>query len=434
MRTLLACCLSSMFVSPAWAWESEQRELAFQDTTPLFSGSLFDTGYIPSDTMVSVRFHITPLGGVRTKMEATSDLTWPQVLTHRIKGVANTGLFSMDTTVKMSAEIYVDAWGVSAGFSVWSEEIEFEKEKTFTPLLLPGGSPATVTLTDSDVVVDTVEYDLNVGLGVSVQFTLDVYPELTAGITGKRVETGTAVMDRFDEATQVALPSGSAGEVTLTSRYVAGVTGDLDIVFQPGAGICAPWGSCYDVFDFEYPVDVANANVERRFGQVSYKHPLPSFDKPFNAHNFDEVEVGNLANLEVPIVSLGVLDLEGTATIEGSDAFSVFPEYFQATEDYQDGIVVTFAPEAAGDDSAVLVLATNDPAQPEVEIELVGYGYEEEVLEEEDETLDSDDTDSGAVSESVKTCGCSVAEPAQAVWPWLAGAAMLVRRRRRVSR
>ena len=52
----------------------------------------------------------------------------------------------------------------------------------------------------------------------------------------------------------------------------------------------------------------------------------------------------NLANLEVPFQSLGKLDLEGTAAIEGSDAFTVFPEYFRSAEDYSDGVMVTFAP------------------------------------------------------------------------------------------
>lgn len=419
--------------SPALAWESEQQELVFHDRSPLFDGPFIDSGYLPSESStIAVRFFVTPTGAVETDMEATSDLTWPETLTHAIKGVPGSGVFKLDSGVSMEAELRYNVdlgylGDYSGSYALWRKAVRFQKEAEFDPLLLPGAARTKVTLTDADVVVDPFEYNLSIIAGASIRFQLDVYPTASATLAGKRITTGTAAMTAENTTTQIPMPIGDAGEVGLVSKYIADLTGKLDIVFVPSADLC--WGGCVEVLSLDYPMTVADVTTEQTFAPVSYTHPLPAFELPFEEHDFGEVEVWNLANLEVPFESLGQLDLEGTAAIEGSEAFSVFPEYFRSAEDYSDGVMVTFAPESVGEQEATLVLETNDPAHTRVEIPLTGVGIEDSI----DLPADTDgDTDGGErVSEQVSTCGCqSASGSAAAVAPILLAGLGLARRRR----
>ena len=117
------------------------------------------------------------------------------------------------------------------------------------------------------------------------------------------------------------------------------------------------------------------------------------------------------------------MDLEGWLSIEGDAAFTVFPEYIQASEGNTDGTVVTFAPTDAGIKTATLVIRSNDPSRPELRIPLAGNGWVEPVDEE---------ADANRLSGEVRGCGCaSDAAPASLAWGvGLLGLALLGRRRR----
>ena len=414
--------------SSALGWDSEQQELVFHDRSPLFDGSFVDSGYLPSESStVSVRFFVTPSGAVETDMEATSDLTWPTTLTHAITGVPGSGVFKLDSGVSMEMEL---RYNIDLGFdeysgsiALWRKMVRFQKETEFNPLLLPDGATTKVTLTDVDVVVDPFEYNLSLFAGASIRLQLEVFPSATATLAGKRIVTGSAWMTSEDATTQAPMPIGDVSQISLVSKYVADLTGKLDILFSPSADLC--WGGCVEVLSLVYPMPVADVTTEQVFSPVAYTHPLPAFELPFEEYGFGQVELWNLANLEVPFESLGQLDLEGTAVIEGNPSFSVFPEYFRSAEDYSDGVMVTFAPEMVGEQEATLVLETNDPAHTRVEIPLTGIGFEE-IMEP---PVDTDDAE--RVSERVSTCGCqSTSGNAVAAAPVLLVGMALVRRRR----
>jgi MYXO-CTERM domain-containing protein len=138
------------------------------------------------------------------------------------------------------------------------------------------------------------------------------------------------------------------------------------------------------------------------------------------SYDFGRIDAGNVANLEIPAENVGLLGLQGTATIEGDPSFTVFPPSFYAAPGATDGLVVTYAPSAEGETTALLVLETNDPLHPRLEIPLKGNARPAPPETGGRET----------VRVSVSTCGCDAA-PAAVGWPLVAGALLFLRRRRR---
>ena len=132
-----------------------------------------------------------------------------------------------------------------------------------------------------------------------------------------------------------------------------------------------------------------------------------------------DVAIGHTVVLELPLGNAGELDIEGWVQLDAPDGFDVFPEYIYATSGNTDGVVVSFTPVELGAQSGALVITSNDPARPELEIPIAGTG----VLH----TQPEGDTE----SHRIQTCGC--AAPMAPVAPSilaLLGAFALVRRRR----
>ena len=71
----------------AWAYESEQVPLVFYDEVDVFEDVETTTGWLPAGSPVATQFFIRSNGAAITQMDATSELTWPEALTHRITGL-----------------------------------------------------------------------------------------------------------------------------------------------------------------------------------------------------------------------------------------------------------------------------------------------------------------------------------------------------------
>ena len=129
-----------------------------------------------------------------------------------------------------------------------------------------------------------------------------------------------------------------------------------------------------------------------------------------------------MAIAQVVIENLGESQLDGSVGILGSGSFDVFPEGVLANPSHIDGVMVEFSPSAVGEASASLMIETNDPYQPLLEIELVGQGVN---------GLEAQDSETVGASGSVRTCGCSASTGSNFAWAWLGvtGLAALSRRR-----
>lgn len=214
-------------------------------------------------------------------------------------------------------------------------------------------------------------------------------------------------------------------DLLVETRYTAAWDSALDLVFTPALEACADPFGCFTVLEFELPINLVSDSFLQDFPDLFPVFPLPLLEVGLDQADFGDVDVGTVQSVEVPLLNDGSLLLEGTATIEGSGDFTVFPETFSALPGSTDGVVVSFRPNAEGPQSASLVLTSSDPGQPEVVIPLVANGF----VPETDEGEDVDDS----IVKPLDGCGCASRQgsPAGVAGLLVALSALWVRRRRR---
>ena len=420
-----------LLTTPAWAFESDPQEVVLEDFVELFQTAELDTGWVPKDGLLAVRFEVEARGGADVEMEGESRLYWPEDLNMTFDGVPGSGFIDMSSalnvivTLKFDIDIYSwESQVANEGVSVRGTVEEFD------PFAMTGGAPESVDFVAEGVSETLFEYTYDVLAGIaSVGFYATLQPRSNVSFEG----IAWLVEDqRADEAgEEVVLPAEGQPAIDTTATFISAWESDLDLVFTPTFRVCIAVLGCYDWDVTELGLDLAAERFEHAFPGVDLYFPLPVLDADDSAYDFGGVEVGNLSNLEVPLTNLGELPLEGLVSIEGSaEAFSVYPEYFMAGSASTDGVVVTFAPQDAGAIEATLVIQSNDPTQPDLRIPLRGEGLIDGVGADPDGNL----TES---SEVVKSgCGCASAPgDAQRRVPGvallLAGVALLVGRRRR---
>ena len=427
MRTRLFV-LGVVLCSPVFAgtYTSEPRQLDFEDDYDVFAAAEYDTGSLPSGSPLAVRFYIESWGGAYTEFEATSQVSWPETLEHTITGVPGSGVFGLECDIDLAAVVDLDLWGYKGSWDVWSTTLYLKDEVDFDPSLL-GGKSVSVSA-DGDI-FEPFEVPLQLFTGVSLNFIVDVFPRASATLSGLRYETNDdSVITREDGIGTLEVPY-EPGLIEMETIFVANLEADLQVILEPAMEVCVAILGCYEVAAFEIPVDLVEYDGERRFDDVDYEHPLPSLEIPISSHDFGEVEVGSLANMELPFKSIGVMDVEGWVRVEGSDDLSVYPEYFFASPGNTDGVVITFAPQAEGLLSASLIVESSDPLKSEVVIPLAGTGFVEAVI---DDGGDDDGGDGDGDGESVRIsgCGCSAA-PGMGLTPLFGVLGLIGLRRRR---
>ena len=410
----------------AGPYASEPQELVFADSVDVFDAAEFSTGQLPSGSPVMFEFKLVSGGGLDFEMDATSDLTWPPALTQTVDGVEGGGWVTFLTDLRLEAWVYVDVFGYQWQDLVWSDGLYLLDDATFDPLLLAGGAVPSVELASDGLGIDTIRYDIAIFTGVSLALSLDAFPRASAVMSGVSVETAAAdepddvlaTIDHDDQALLYAIPEDDPGVLDLISTWNGHLTSVLAVVFRPAAGVSTPVGS-FTLVSFEVPVNVVSYDQDRSL-DVAYQHPLPALEVPFANHDFGEQEVQALGNLHVPLLNVGRMDLEGTAHIEGDEAFTVFPTTFSAAPDVEDGVVVTYTPTDEGDHTAILVIESNDPRNPVLEIPLHGGAVKR----------DDGGLDTGEPRVAVEGCGCASQGTGTGFVGALAALVLLRRRRR----
>ena len=128
--------------------------------------------------------------------------------------------------------------------------------------------------------------------------------------------------------------------------------------------------------------------------------------------------------LGILYLRLTSLILEGTVELQGREQFSVFPAYFLANTDQEDGVMISFMAEEEGDYGSILQIVSNDPAQPIVEFAVKVTVVPPTI--EEDSGLSGDTLE----GQPVGGCGCSTQKNVPLEWLALWGLVSYVRRRK----
>lgn len=394
-------------------YASTPHEVLFEDLLTPFTGSVIDTGYLPDPNgAIAVRFFVTPSGGVFTEMEAVSDLRWPNAFFHSMTAIPGEGLFGIDVDLDIALEVQIDVAVYQDTFQVFAQHLTIEDVVAFDTLVLPDSPEYPLEVAAEANLLDPFEFDIGLITGVSLDLAVDIEPVVAAQLYGKHVESSLAGVSgqQTEElgSAVIGVPAGNPAIVDVESAYVADLASQVQLAIVPSATLDTFIGD-FQLIAFDLPIDILDFDEERRFDPVFSPHPLPAM-QPFEVDPFGEVELGNLANRSISLVNLGLLGLEGVARIEGNDVFTVFPDYFYATADQDDGLVVTFMPETIGAAGATLVIESNDPSTPELRVPLQGVGFEEVLPPTEPPTppsVDQPEPPESINGEDVKGCGCS---------------------------
>lgn len=369
--------IAALLASTAWAWESDPAPLSFADDNPVFVTFAYDTGYLPSQSdPISVRFSITPTGGVSTSFDAVSELSWPPVLTHAIVGSPGTGTLEVDAEVDIVAEVYLNLWIWAGSVPLWAQKVQLEGRTDFDPLAL-GGAPTEVTVADPGL-VPPFSFDINVITGIDLSLDVAAYPELMSTLAGTGVTTTNADGATWTQQTEGAgvaatMAAGRPAELALTTTYDATATNRLSLVLEPSASLDT-WIGNFQLLSFPIPITLVDLVETRHLDAPAYAHPLPALVAPESTADLGVVAVGDLANLALPLPNAGLLPVDGSLSIVGDPAFTVFPDGIYIPPNGLDGVVVTFTPSRVGAHQAELVITSNDPTTPELRLPLFGEG------------------------------------------------------------
>ena len=408
--------------SSAWAYESESQSVLLEDSAPVFDNIAFDSGVIPSVSPVGVQFTLGTKGGTDVRMEGEAYLSWPDDVTFAAEGEVRKGYFELDASLDAVTSVVVDLssyGGPSGAFEIDHRSLAMDGRAIFDPFVLEGAAEPRVEIEDTTDSTQLINYSYEIFAGVSLDFTANMTPTITVGFEGVQWLVNEGVITEENEPVVITPEQGA--DFIVDSVFRGLYDGTIALVFDPQVSVTAPFLGTIPLVSFEYPLELVTDSFEQDFEQVSFTFPMPVLQPGSDAEDLGEVEVTQLRTVNIPIQNIGNLALQGSAAIEGSADFTVFPTQFNAAPGTSDGLVVTFAPSEVGAASAELVLTSNDPGYPDIRVLLSGTGVE---------------TDQGqnveTIIESTSGCGCASTTPGPALPTLLAGAlglSLLVRRR-----
>lgn len=357
---------------PRWTFESEAQDIVLHDFVELWNGAEFDTGWVPNGSPLQVRFQIESTGGAEVQMEGVGHMGWPEGLTVALDPIVESGEIAVDAALEAVTSIRFDVDIYSYEQEIDRRGFDVEGETTFSPFLLGGDVPNSVEVYYEGETLELLDWSFQVFTGVTAGIVVDLGPQATTTFNG---ENWYVEGERLDVTGQEAWvePLGEAVQ-GVNIEYVAHWNSGLDLVLNPVFEVCVDLIGCWDLADIDVPIPLASDDFDQFFPTSTLAFPLPVVGELPVRHDFGTIDIGAAAVLELPIENIGAMDLEGTAYIDGSGYFTVYPEYFQAGPGFTDGVVVSFTPGAEGDFEAVLVLESNDPLEPDIEIPLLATG------------------------------------------------------------
>lgn len=387
-----------MVTAPAFAQEyrSTTEQLVFSGI-----GNVIDAEYvlpfganldvIIAEFWVGVTVKLTGDAEFGLYVEGQSDVTWrtddgrPGVLYHEIEPIPGSGLAAMRTDVGFS--IVFDVWEGNYGsgsrlvtFPLLTQDIVFDLAgEPFTPFMLPGQTPSSsrINATSSDLAFD-VNLGIPIGLGdfasIEIGTNLRGVPQTIADYGGKQLVTrfGTDVISAGGEI-QLWEP---APKVDLISEYEAYVNALIQYVFNVDLyfeiNVLGLFNFPITIPLFQQAFPLFSDAVDVQFPSKAYEHPLPMIAPVTPSIDFGEVEVGEVVQFTYAVNNDGLMELDGLVGTSGDPVFAASPPEVVAGPGGQDGIVVTFEPERVGEYTGYLILETNDPYTPYLEVPITG--------------------------------------------------------------
>ncbi len=286
----MSACLASFFFSPAsMASSAEPVDLSLYDEVPLLQGAIYETGYLPEGTFVSVNFALEASQDVQVGMDATADLTWPQALTLAWQGVPGSGWLVSRGELAAVTYLKLDLLGYEGEWQVDSRQLEVTSELGFDPLLLDGADPDAVYLDSygEGTQMFQVQYVPFSGVTIALNVDLSIFLETT--LAGAYVEHDNGTFMESEGQT-VLMDVPGDGLLQVQSEYVADWDSRMDLLITPTIQVCIDIIGCYDVASFDIPIEMDSAAFLDPFEPVEYSFSLPVIETPELSHDFGALE------------------------------------------------------------------------------------------------------------------------------------------------
>ena len=413
--------LIMLLCSAALADTSGPVEFVLQDELPLFTDAEYDSGWRPDGRNLQVRFQVLPVGSADVEMEGEATLQWPDAFGLNLAGTEEKGRLTLDAGLELVTSVKFDIGSYSWEEVIDSRSFVLQASETFTPFLLAEAPISRVEVTDEGDGREVFSVEIDPFPVVSLAFEAEVASSVVVGYSG----VAWGLDGELVESPEQNLPINAAKEDSwLEVQPVLHGEWDSEIglVLTPSVSVCVDVLGCTELASFDVDLPIRSGAVEQSISTGPLGFGVPKIGVYDTVVEFGEIEVGEVAMAQVAIENLGESQLDGSVGILGSGAFQVFPEGVLANPSQVDGVVVEFSPSTVGEVSASLMIDTNDPYQPLLEIELVGQGVNDQ---------EAQDSETVGASGSVRTCGCVASTESRFPWAWLGVTGLVALSRRR---
>jgi uncharacterized protein (TIGR03382 family) len=397
MRTL--CLLSLVLPSVASAYDGEAEEVRFETRTQLFRGEDFTQFWPAEDSVVAVKFAADTSTEVAVDMTADSNISWPTAMKHEWNGVVSGGLAELHVVTTLEAAIRINSFGTTVDLPVWTQPFDWTAQTWFDSMLLPGATES-VALSLADAHFFQTDVELEIADGWLLTFGLDGNPLADAVVTGASVTTNGVLVTDTDVVTQLPIGASNDGVYDVEALWAGHVDAAWGVELIPWIRVdVTDLGTLeLPLYDFEWDLGTDSRDLVSK--GLTFEHNIPAIDVDASV-DLGTVEVGQVAERYVTIDNDGELRLTGRGTYTGDAAFRALETSFTADPGDDDRILVRFTPTEAGDFEGTLTVASNDPVNPSIVVDVFGTATAP-VVEE-------DDTDGFG---RIRGCGCDQSAPA----------------------
>lgn len=423
-------------------------DVDFHHRDALFDDVMLDSGWVPSGSPLQVRFALFLGGSTEVDLGGTAVTSWPPALDVAVPGRPSTGRLAINYGLELIARIRIDVEVAGVRYT-WEGDIPIPggiprdlrlyDEVVFDPFVLPLAEPRPIIAWDDTDVVTVLNVDLTDSLipipGIGGGFLVDAVGSLQGTYQTDRIEISDAVTDITEEGGSVivradpgATELGAAKDYTVLPHGTIGYDGVITLFPRLYVEIA---GRRFDLTLAEIPLNVVDLSAETAFEPASVHVPLPDVRVDPMVLALGEADLGATVERLVTVYNDGEAELRVTLA-DPAAPFTVSSPDLTIPPSSSQRVAVRFMPEALGDASTVLLLATNDPDEPLVSIRLSGLGTGS--LDGGASELDGGVGDGGTGFVTAGGCGCRAAggeAPLGASVIGLLAVGLLIRRRAR---
>ncbi len=419
-------------ITSAFAAESTPQIFLMQEYIPLLQDVEQDTGWLPADGNLSVRFQVLANGGVFVQQEGSAELSWGEEPRLALSLLPQRDPYETDQLKLGMAELNSELEVVlSLRFSIFQfdweqdftlESISFGDSKSFTPFLLD----EQLYMSGSAQELHFFQTDLSPFPGVDLFFRVEMEPQTDLTLEGVHWEIESySDSNQFIESPDefsIVTPQGLETH-EVTGHYVMNADLDLQLVFSPVFEVCVPLAGCFEWEISELPATAFQELVEHNFAPQDWSFPQPlstvyvgeQIVLGSGTEQDEAVEIlfeplydEELLMQEVLVENSGALPLQIEAVVDEDSQFSVFPQHLTVEPYSSSGVVVSYLAreQDSSVDQDVLVLRSNDPLAANRIIGLNAFDLSDPADAGENQ-VDSDRLSEGESVLISRGCGCS---------------------------